>query len=599
MTALAPSGPKPLVSPLEEHQLDALNRALADLSPGQLAWVSGYLAGVGGLGLPGALKATSPQIDSNLTILYGSQTGNVRHLAESLGRLANERGFAARVISMHEYKPRDLVRERLLLILVSTQGEGEPPETARELHEFLHSRRALRLAELKYSVLGLGDSSYEHFCRAARDFDERLSELGATRLLDRECCDLDYEQPAGVWSRRTLDKAAELLPTKTAAVLTWPGPRAERPTRHDRKHPYPARLIEQRRLTTDEAVVDVRHLSLAINPQRLSYAPGDALGVRFRNDPKLVDQVLEATGLDAAERISLGNEEWTLGAALLERLELAQLHPKLVHAWSSISDDHRLKEVIVDQAKLRAFAAERHLIDLVTDFPTRPSAAELAAALQPMQPRLYSIGCSQAEFGDEVQLAVALVRFQAHGREHLGGASGFLSERLSLDEEVGVYVVENPGFRLPQDGETPIIMVGAGTGIAPYRAFLQQRAADGAKGGNWLVFGNRHFHRDFLYQLDWQAWRKAGLLSKTSLAFSRDGATRLYVQQRLREEAAAVYRWLVEGAHLYVCGATAMGQAVHAALLEVAVRGGGLSREAAPDFIESLGREGRYHRDLY
>jgi sulfite reductase (NADPH) flavoprotein alpha-component len=597
MTASALRGLEPLSSPLEEQQLRALNHALTGLSPVQLAWVSGYLAGVGGLAPPAA--ADAQQAVPTLTVLYGSQTGNARRVAESLGQQAAGRGLAAQVVSMGDYKPRELVRERFVLIVLSTQGEGEPPESARELHGFVHGKRAPDLSELRYAVLGLGDSSYEHFCRAAQELDRRLSELGAQRVLPRECCDVDFEGPADAWAGRALDKAAELVPTKSADVLTLPGVHLVPLNRHDRDNPYPAALIERRRLTTDDAVGDVRHLAFAVDPHQMRYTPGDALGVWFRNDPALVEQVLRATGLDADAVVTLGEDALSLVDALLERLELTQLHPTVAHAWSQLSGDRRLKDLAADKARLRAYAAQHQPIDLLTEFPGRPEPADLASALRALQPRLYSIASSQAELEDEVHLTVSVVRFHAHGRDHLGGASGFLAERLAEDATTGVYVTENPEFRLPEDGATPIIMVGAGTGVAPYRAFLQQRAAGGATGPNWLVLGNRHFRRDFLYQLDWQAWRKAGLLHRASLAFSRDGADKVYVQQRLREQAADVYRWLAEGAHLYVCGAIAMGQAVHQALLDVAAQGGGLNAEAAREFVDGLRGAGRYHRDLY
>jgi sulfite reductase (NADPH) flavoprotein alpha-component len=597
MTALALKGLDPMSSPLDAPQLQALNDALTGLSPAQLAWVSGYLAGLGGLALPAA--ANAPEARPTLSVLYGSQTGNARRVAESLSAQAMARGLAVRMVSMGDYKPRQLARERFVLIVISTHGEGEPPESARDFHAFVHGKRAPALGELRYAVLGLGDSSYEHFCRTAQELDQRLSELGAQRVLPSECCDVDFAGPADAWTGRALDIMVEQLPAKRAEVVALPGVHLVRANRHDRDNPYRAALLDQRRLTTDDAVSDVRHLAFAADPQQLRYTPGDALGVWFRNDPALVEQVLGTTGVDADAAVTVDGTELRLADALLERLELTQLHPRMVQAWSQLTRDSRLQDLVADKALLRAYAAAHQPMDLLADFPARPQPADMAAALQPLQPRLYSIASSQAECPDEVHLTVAVVRFHARGRDHLGGASGFLAERLGVDATASVYLVENPAFRLPEDGETPVIMVGAGTGIAPYRAFLQQRAADGATGRNWLVFGNRNFRRDFLYQLDWQAWRKAGLVHRVSLAFSRDRAERVYVQQRLCAQAAELYRWLAEGAHLYVCGSTAMGQAVHQALLEVAAGGGGLDEEAASTFVDGLRGAGRYHRDLY
>ncbi len=597
----APSIFPTIGSPLDESRLRALDQALAGLSQAQMAWVSGYLAGVGGLAAP---IAAAPEAASSVTVLYGSQTGNARQLAERLGRQSDERGHAVRVFSMAEYRARDLEREGLLLIVVSTHGEGEPPDSARELHGFLLGRRAPRLESVEFAVLGLGDSSYEHFCKTATEFDARLDELGARRVMPLICCDVDYQADAERWSQQALEQIGERsagapADRHSAEILTLPGVSLTQTAPIDREHPYQATLIEQRRLTADDAVGDVRHLSFAIDPQTLTFAPGDALGVWFRNDPVLVEEILILTGLCGDAPVTLGEAELSLRDALLGRLELTQLHPSVVQTWASLCGDEALTARCADPAQRRTYASERQFIDLIAAHSARPSADALVRALKPLAPRLYSIASSPLQHDDEIDLTLSVVRYPAHGRDHLGGASGFLAERLELDQTSGVYVVDNPGFRLPADGETPIIMIGAGTGIAPYRAFLQQRVAEGASGRNWLIFGNRHFHRDFLYQLDWQGWRKGGQLHRVDLAFSRDGIERVYVQHRLREQATELYGWLEAGAHLYVCGATAMGQAVHAALLEVVARIGGLDAEGAGDFIDGLINQGRYHRDLY
>lgn len=585
-----------LTSPVDDRHLRALQTALADLSPTQIAWVSGYLAGISGVGASVAEEAESA---GRLTILYGSQTGNARSVAELLGERAKESGLEAQAISMGDYNPRKLAGERWVLLVVSTHGEGEPPESAYGLHAFLHSKRAPRLEQLHYAVLGLGDSSYEQFCRAAADFDARLAELGGQRLMPRRCCDVDYQADAKLWSVTALDKVTDLTSKRQADVVTLPGVRLDHTPSPGKDNPYATTLHENRQVTSDDAVGDVRHLVLATDPRVLRYSPGDSLGVWFRNDPSLADAVLAAVKVGGETPISLGGQTLGLREALIERLELTQLHPAVVRGWSELAGADALKGLAADDARLRAYARARQFIDLLAEYPARPDADVLASLLQPLQPRLYSIASSQAEFEDEVHIAVSVVQYHAHGRDHLGGASGFLAKRLAEDEALDVYVAESPAFRLPEDGNTPLIMIGAGTGVAPYRAFLQQRAANGDKGPSWLVFGNRHFHRDFLYQLDWQAQRKAGLLTRVSLAFSRDSAEKVYVQHRLQEQSAELYRWLQDGAHVYVCGATAMGQGVHRALLDAVTREAGLTEAATQEYIENLRREGRYHRDLY
>ena len=603
-----------LTSPLDPDQLQAVTSALAGLSPTQAAWVSGYLAGAA-VRTPAGETGTAAQAPAPapaLTVLYGSQTGNAQGVAEGLGEQLREAGVAVRVQSMGDYGPRGLAKERLVLIVVSTHGDGEPPESAQALHRFLFSERAPRLAELRYAVLGLGDSSYAEFCRAAVDFDRRLAELGAERMLPLRCCDVDYATEVADWTPAALERLAEQAPAAAARPpaagalvgMPQPGPRAPA-----RDHPYAAELLENRRITMLDAIADVRHLALGREASALRFEPGDALGVWCRNAPALVDAILERLELPGDAPVTApaaageGAAELGLRQALLERCELTQLHPTLVRAWAQQAPCAGLAERIAEGAALRAYAAEGQFLDLIREYPAQPSAAELMAMLLPLRPRLYSISSSPAESDDELHLTVAVVRYHAHGGERLGAASGHLGERLEPGAALPVYVAENTGFRLPADPDAPIVMIGAGTGIAPFRAFLQHRAARGDRGRNWLLFGNRHFHRDFLYQRDWQAWRRAGLLHRVELAFSRDrrdpGGDKTYVQHRLRACGAEIRRWLDDGAHLYVCGATAMGQAVDAALGEL------LAGERAPDpaaaaaALDDLRQTARYHRDLY
>ncbi len=592
-----------LASPVDEPQLRAIQTALKDMSPTQIAWVSGYLAGLSAVGSPAEPRLEKAPVET-ISILFGSQTGNAKGVAEQLGEQALAQGLEVRVTSMSDYNPRKLAKERWVLILVSTHGEGEPPESAFALHTFVQGQRAPRLERLRYAVLGLGDSSYEHFCQTAVDFDRRLSELGAQRFMPLQCCDIDYQTDANAWSGSVLMQLAELgccEPTakRTANVVALPGAKLTQARPHGKEHPYRTSLLENRRITTEDAIADVRHLVLAADPQLLRYRPGDALGVWFQNDPVLADAVLAEANLDGETQVHLEGEELGLRQALIERLELTQLHPATVSGWSELTGTAELKALVSDPARLRAFAGERQFVDLLLAHPAQLDAPTLVGLLRPLQPRLYSIASSQSELEDEVHLTVSVLRYQIDGRDRLGGASGFLTARLGLDDPLEVYVAENPSFRLPEDGDTPIIMIGAGTGVAPYRAFLQERAAKGDRGANWLVFGNRHFHRDFLYQLDWQAQRKAGLLQRVSLAFSRDGADRIYVQQSLREQGRELFEWLEEGAHLYVCGGTAMGRAVHEALLEVIGTQGDLGQDAAAEYVDNLRLAARYHRDLY
>lgn len=612
------SAPEALPGPLPGLGLQRLDQAIRGFSSKQLLWSSGYLAGLAAARVSprweqdfGTVSAQGQAVTvqpARLTILFASQTGNARALAEVLGRAAEARQLSHRVVSVADYQPRDLKRERLVLFVVSTQGEGEPPESAQGLYRFLNGKGAPRLTDLGYGVLGLGDSSYEHFCQAARDLDRRLAELGARRLLERVDADLDFQPAYQAWSPAALDRvAAELeprpsgsLPVRDAEIVPL---RAHTVARHERDHPYRARVLDNRPLTTPDAVAEVRHLVLGLEPRALSYAPGDSVGVWFRNDPALATQILAATGLDGDALVSLGGAsggtELPLAKALGSRLELTRLHPTVVTAWAGLAEDPSLAALAQDPESLRAYCRGHQVIDLVTQYPPGPEAQRLAGLLQPLSPRLYSIASAPAEYEDEVHLAVSVLRYRVSGQERLGGASGFLAERLAEGDPLDIYVAENPAFRLPEDGDTPLILIGAGTGIAPFRAFLQQRTAQGDRGRNWLVLGNRHFRRDFLYQTDWLRLRKAGVLPRFSPAFSRDSSERIYVQDRLRAEGAELWRWLAEGARIYCCGCPAMESAVRETLAAVARDQGGLSGDAALEFVEDLRRDGRYLRDTY
>ena len=584
-------------SPLSTETAEQLQSALTGLSAPQLAWVSGYLSALSQEDAPNTVQVQSEK--SRLTILYGSQTGNARGIAESLQTRAVQTGIAARVLSTGEYRERDIAGEQLLVLVVSTQGEGEPPEDATRLYSFLGSKRAPALNGLKYAVLGLGDSSYEQFCKAARDFDSRLSTLGATAVLDRVDCDIDFEVDAQAWSDSILQAFSVLLQEQQSNIVPIRHGQPVAQNRYSKEQPYPATVITNQRITGDKSVSDVQHIELSIEPAALKYSAGDALGIKFRNDPLLVDQILAATGFDHDVPVQSGRGECSFQEALAGHVELTHLHPTVVRRWSEITGDAALQNIVSDSKQLSRFVWGRQILDLINSYGWQGGADELISLLQPMHPRLYSIASSPAEYDNEIHLTVGLLRYTAFGREQYGGASSYLVERLGEDDVLDVYVSENKAFRLPANIDTPIVMLGAGTGVAPFRAFMQQREAEGAQGGNWLFYGNRHFHQDFLYQLEWQRLRKQGLLDRIDVAFSRDTAHKIYVQQRMIEQRKTLFRWLEEGAHLYVCGSFALGKSVQQALLDVVTQSGGFTTERAQEYLDALRQQGRYHKDLY
>jgi sulfite reductase (NADPH) flavoprotein alpha-component len=583
-------------SPLDGQRLSTLKSALGGLSSVQVAWVSGYLAAVAEQQSVAAPPTPQGEV---ITILYGSQTGNAKTVAERLDQRLRGQGLGVNLHSMDDFAPRGLSKARMVLIVVSTHGDGEPPESAFALHSFLMAPRAPRLDALQYAVLGLGDSSYEHFCRTAQDFDRRLAELGAKRVLPLRCCDVDYETDAESWRTDALDRLAARAQSRSRNVIALSTHATASANAHSRDNPYVATLLEKRRITMRHSVADVRHIVLGVDAAALPYQPGDALAVCPRNHPALADMILAQLNLDGELAVESDSHAITLRDALIEHKELTRLHPSTVTDWSKRSPRSSLKDIAKDPARLRAFVARNQFSDLIAAYPADIDAQGLMQLLPALKPRLYSIASSRAEYDDEIHLTVSLVGSATEQPLQLGAASGLVCERLAADDPVPVYIAENDRFHLPPDGDTPIVMIAAGTGIAPYRAFLQQRAADGHTGRNWLVFGNRHYKRDFLYQLDWQAHRKAGLLQRVSVAFSRDQADRVYVQDRLLAEGPTLYQWLREGAHVYVCGGTAMGQSVHDALVNIVATEGQIDPEAAVEYVEQMRREARYHRDLY
>jgi sulfite reductase (NADPH) flavoprotein alpha-component len=591
---------------LNEQQLTQLSSAASALNKEQLIWASGYLAGLAGaVALPAsATETTQTQAveAATLTILYGSQTGNAKGVANKYKAQVESKGVKAKVVSMADYKPRSIKNESHLLVVVSTHGEGDAPDDAVELHEFLASKKAPKLPNLKYAVIGLGDTSYEFFCQTAKDFDQRLSTLGATAFAERLDCDVDYDTAISAWSEKVDAVLVDLLkPVETTQVTqTTPAANAVSEALYTKQNPFSASLSESLKITGRDSIKDIRHIEISLEDSGIQYQPGDALGVYFLNDDKMVERIVNATGNDVNTQVTLGEASLTLAQALKEKLEITLSYPGFVKAYQAATQQQALADLMADKAALRTYLNESQIVDIVEAYPAKVDAQTLVDALRVITPRLYSIASSQAEVEDEVHLTVAHVEYEANGFTHQGGASGYLSTRLEEGDEIKVYVENNNNFRLPADDNTPVIMVGPGTGIAPFRAFMQERDARGAEGKNWLLFGNPSFTQDFLYQTEWQGYLKSGLLSKISLAFSRDQAEKIYVQDRLIENAKEVFEWLEAGAHFYVCGdATRMAKDVEAALLDIIQAQGNKSEADAKAYLTDMRKTKRYQKDVY
>lgn len=583
---------------LDQTQRQNLAQAIQGLTRQQLNWASGYLAGLSqNLTLTQNPRQATQALEQ-ITILYASQTGNAQSIARQLQSEYQASGFNTRLVSSADYRGRDLAKEKYLLLVISTQGEGEAPESAFELQQFLFASSAPELTQLNYAVFGLGDSSYPDFCQAGKDFDQRLQQLGAQRLLDRVDADVDYDDSAHEWRATVIQQAHDWLSVSTDNVVNLKS--TTHSLRHDRNNPYLASVLDSKRITTQDALAEVHHIELQIDNAMLQYRPGDSIGLWSRNNPALVTQILQHLQLDAETTVEYKKQQLSLLQALQEQLEITQLHPSVITKWAVISDHEIVKRLVEDKDQLRSFAAEHQLIDLLLQFPASVDAQTLVQTLLPLQPRLYSIASSQQTFDDEIHLTVSTLHYQTpQGATRYGSASHYLNQQIQAGDTLRIYVAENDQFRLPENNQTPIIMIGAGTGIAPFRAFMQQRQAENATGENWLIFGNRHFHRDFLYQLEWQKYRAAGLLNRISLAFSRDHQSKVYVQDRLFEEADELYRWIDKGAQLYVCGSSELDAAVHQALIDIVQQQNEWDAAQAEQFVNNLRAAGRYLRDVY
>ena len=599
---------------LTTEQWQQITALAVSLTPGQALWISGYFAGISqrtrtsdGLLEPPVMPSAEPFLSPpkavdkrTLTILFGGETGNSAGLARTLFDAARQRGSDPVLVDMSDYKLRKLKDERDLLVITSTHGEGDPPLSAKPFFEFLESRKAPRLDDLRYAILALGDSTYEYYCGAGKRLDKRLEELGATRIVPRVDCDVDYEETAAGWIASVITKLDLTVPTVLpAAAATSSSSR----TTYDKHNPFPATIVDNFTLTGRGSTKETRHIEFSLAGSGLVFKPGDAFGILPHNDPASVEALLHQLSLASNIPVKVKEKTIELGEALSSAYEIVAASPRFIDHWAEISRAEELAALRGDDAaEARAlFLRSHHVIDILRRYPVSGVDAQtFLTGLRPLQPRLYSIASSYSLIPDEIHLTVSTVRYQLHGEPRTGVASGQLASRAKPETVLPIYIQPNPHFRLPADHDTPIIMIGAGTGVAPYRAFLQEREARGTSGRSWLFFGERNFHTDFLYQTEWQGWLKDGLLSRLNVAFSRDQAEKVYIQHRLREYSREVYAWLEEGAHLYVCGdGVHLAPDVHAALLEIVHHERGGTRDDAQDYLGALQRDHRYQVDVY
>lgn len=597
-------------SPFSEEQVELLNRLLPSITETQQSWLSGYLTAVSSASVPSAGVAVleRPAIEvptavKEITVLYGSQTGNGQGIAEQAAAKLKEQSFDVTIQSMNDFKPNNLKKIENLLLIVSTHGEGDPPDTALPFFEFLHGKRAPKLDHLHYSVLALGDSSYEYFCKTGADFDQKLAELGAVQLAPRVDCDLDYDEPAAQWLSAVEVSLEIRTGGQSAAVTVEVEPTSS--TQYSRTNPFNAEVLENINLNGRGSNKETRHVEISLEGSGLTYKPGDSVGIFPTNNSDLVDEIIRLGSWSEEETVEINSqgERRALRIALLNHLEITVVTKPLLEKLSNYSKSEELKRILNKENadELRAYVDGRDLYDALTDFgPVEASEQQLVGILRKLPARLYSIASSLEANPEEVHLTIGVVRYEAHGRDRQGVCSFQCAENLEPGDALPIYIHKNDNFRLPSNPETSIIMIGPGTGIAPFRSFIEERSETGAEGKSWLFFGDQHYVTDFYYQTEWQNYVKDGTLTRLDVAFSRDTDEKVYVQHRMKQASQELYQWIEQGAVIYVCGDEQnMAKDVHATLLEILQQEGGKSLEEAERFITQLVQEKRYQRDVY
>lgn len=578
----------------------------------QRAWLNGFLAGIFSkqeMPVPflSPVQTASPSVMRPLTVLFGSQTGTAEALAKKTSSRLSQMGFAVTVYDMAEYPVGTIGNEKQVLIITSTYGDGEPPDNGKTFWRWLQDENSLDLSTVEFSVLALGDTNYEKFCQFGKEVDREFERRGAKRMFPCVQCDVDYEENYQKWLEgvtgvlRSADAAS-----KTAVVTDRQSETQSSPTDtpvYSRKKPFVSALVDIRRLTAEVSEKDIRHLAFSLEGSGLFYKVGDSLGIVPQNCGDLADEILSLKGLNPNQEVTVGEESLSLRNALVYKFDICKLTPPFLKWISTLTHRDSLSYLLHPENKneLENYLWGRRIVDALYEYSdARFSADELLANLKPLQPRLYSISSSPLAHPGEVHITVAVVRYTFCERRHNGVCSGFLADRIELGDQAPLYINHTKNFFLPDDPSVPIIMVGPGTGIAPFRAFLEERQAMGAPGKNWLIFGNPHRETDFLYRDELENMMNNGVLTRLDTAFSRDQAEKIYVQHRLLEQANEVYGWLQEGAYFYVCGdAKYMAKDVHNTLQAVIEKASGCSPEKAKNYVEELMKSKRYQRDVY
>ncbi|MBF2777652.1 assimilatory sulfite reductase (NADPH) flavoprotein subunit [Staphylococcus saprophyticus] len=602
-------------SPFDQEQAAQLNQIFQTLTAEQQIWLTGYLTAQQG---SVTQTAEAPQQvaeyvlnnesesqtnnDRHITVVYGSETGNAQSLAEIFSDRLVEHNYTVKLTAMDEIKQKEFKKVEDLFVITATHGEGDPPDNALTFHEFIHSRKAPKLENVRFSVLALGDESYEYFCQTGKDFDAKLLELGAERLADRQDCDLDFDDLAEKW----MNKNIEILNQSTghgSTVTSTETVQSAKEKRYSKSNPYQAEVLENINLNGRGSNKEVRHVELLLDNYGESFEPGDCVVVLPQNEPEIVTLLIETLGWDKDIEIPINDDGDTLPLekALTEHFEITKLTKPLLQKAAELFGNTELLSQIDNAEWIQQYVDGRDVIDLLTEFPTSELKPEtFYKLLRKLPAREYSIASSYEATPDEVHITVGAVRYEAHERTRKGVCSVQLAERIQPGDTLPIYLKKNPNFKFPFDEETPVIMIGPGTGVAPFRSYMQEREELGLSGNTWLFFGEQHFTTDFLYQTEWQAWLKDETLAKLDLAFSRDTEEKIYVQHRIAQQSELFYEWLQDGAAIYVCGDEKhMAKDVHDTIRSVIEQEGDMSEADAEAYLTQMKQEKRYQRDVY
>lgn len=602
-------------SPFDQEQAAQLNQIFQTLTAEQQIWLTGYLTAQQG---SVTQTAEAPQQvaeyvlnnesesqtnnDRHITVVYGSETGNAQSLAEIFADRLVEHNYTVKLTAMDEIKQKEFKKVEDLFVITATHGEGDPPDNALTFHEFIHSRKAPKLENVRFSVLALGDESYEYFCQTGKDFDAKLLELGAERLADRQDCDLDFDDLAEKW----MNKNIEILNQSTghgSTVTSTETVQSAKEKRYSKSNPYQAEVLENINLNGRGSNKEVRHVELLLDNYGESFEPGDCVVVLPQNEPEIVTLLIETLGWDKDIEIPINDDGDTLPLekALTEHFEITKLTKSLLQKAAELFGNTELLSQIDNAEWIQQYVDGRDVIDLLTEFPTSELKPEtFYKLLRKLPAREYSIASSYEATPDEVHITVGAVRYEAHERTRKGVCSVQLAERIQPGDTLPIYLKKNPNFKFPFDEETPVIMIGPGTGVAPFRSYMQEREELGLSGNTWLFFGEQYFTTDFLYQTEWQAWLKDETLAKLDLAFSRDTEEKIYVQHRIAQQSELFYQWLQDGAAIYVCGDEKhMAKDVHDTIRSVIEQEGDMSEADAEAYLTQMKQEKRYQRDVY